>query len=311
VGGVLRTDLDSSSVDSLERPAPPTRGTTATRRSWRRLGVAGLIAFAILTAWSQFYVRHVSADVQRQILEDPQDLSQAWERYRDGRVLSPFGLGMGEARDELRSAALEQTDRVFSSYRQESPSTLQGDWRRAANHLQMALDLGADEAAVEARLLIAKAHVGRIEAASLKSQGKVDEANRRWNDALFSFRRASELDRSSPDPILGLARIHAYDRFNLEKLSEALEELTRRGYTWKAREKAQLADGNLFEGRHLFAMAQQIEDRQRRRELLDRSALHLHRAVRGYEEILDFGLARQNRDRASDYLRAIERSYRS
>ncbi len=59
---------------------------------------------------------------------------------------------------------------------------------------------------------------------------------------------------------MGLARIYAYDRFDLEELEKALGEMYRRGYRLGRREKAMLADGYRMRGRELLARAQKTED---------------------------------------------------
>ena len=69
------------------------------------------------------------------------DLDDLWARYRK---LAPFGLpgsGLGDVREELRTALLKSADRTLNAYRGDAPvSTVKG-WQKAHDHLQAAVDL--------------------------------------------------------------------------------------------------------------------------------------------------------------------------
>lgn len=302
---------DPPSLGASPPPAPAPTGSSGSssprnffsRHRAKLLFIVGLLLLFGLA--SQVYVRHAAADIVQQVnTQTTPDLDLVWNRYQRARRLTLLGVGLGEATAKLRTAVKAAAERILSSYRQDQPTPRQGDWRRARSYLQMAIELGDDSALTRAKLLYADAHVDRIDAASLHSQGETDSANRKRNDATFDFRRSAELAPEWPDPFLGLARIHAYDHFNLEALKRALEEAEARGYAWKDRERAQLADAHLTEGKRLYARARELEEGARRRGLLDQALYHLDLAGRGYQGILGFGRARQNREEA---LRLIDR----
>jgi len=299
------TTLDSEAGTGAATSAPTRTPRLAISRRWLgRLVIAGLAAVAL----SQVYVRSAAQQIVRQVAAEPSpELEDAWRRYAFSSRFTLFGLGLGRAEESLHAAALALAEQVVSSYRQSRPTTRQGDWYRARDYLQIALRLRPDDPATRARLLYAQAHIDRIDAASLRTQNRVDAAERKWNDAIFRFRRAAQTAPDWPDPLLGLARIHAYDRFDLRALTKALAEAERRGHELAAREKAQLADGHLTEGTRLYRRARALNGAFREEEILDQAAYHLALASARYEEILDFGRAERNRAEALRLADAVRR----
>jgi hypothetical protein len=176
------------------------------------------------------------------------------------------------------------------------------DWRRAAQSLERAQRLGDDDA-VRARLLCAQAHVHRIRAQERRGGGAEED----WNDAIFGFEQAAELAPKWPDPYLGLARIYAYERFDLEGLLDALEAARARGYAWGPREVAQLADAYRRRGEELAAESRSASDVRSASRMLGQARLHLEAAVSAYDRILDFGNARRNRELAIATLDGLRR----
>lgn len=262
---------------------------------WKSYAAAGL-AVAVL---SQVYVWSTGQEIVRQLAAEASPaIEEAWARYHFASHFTPFDLGLGRAKANLRLAALASAERVLSSYRANQPTTRQGDWQRACDHLEIALRLEPEDPPSRARLLYSQAHVDRIDAASLRAQEKLEAAHRKWDDAIFRFGRAAEMAPGWPDPFLGLARIHAYDRFDLEALAKALAEAERRGYSMGARETAQLADGHLTKGKQLYRSARVAGDGALEAEMLEQAVFHLERAADRYEDILGFGRAESNRQEA-------------
>jgi hypothetical protein len=170
--------------------------------------------------------------------------------------------------------------------------------------MSAAVALGIRDDQTRARLFYTLGHVDRIEAKSLRERDS-EEAGRRWNDAVYAFEQAASLDPAWPDPYMGLARIYAYERFDLERLLDALERSRERGAPWGKRELAQLADANLRNGSQLQAEAGEVAGDRAEIQLLFDARSSLESAVAGYDRILSFGNARQNRDDAVGRLEEI------
>jgi serine/threonine protein kinase len=268
-------------------------GRGLSRRSRRRLlGAAVALVF----------VETCALGSGREVVEelagtaDP-DVWAAYRKYRAAASMIPFDLGLGPARRALRVSLAESAERVMHSFREDTAAPRLADWEQANRALAAALSLGGGDDATRARLYYTQGHVDRIEARSLRDRDS-EEAGRRWNDAVYAYQQAARLDPGWPDPYLGLARVYAYERFDLERLLEALERSRARGAPWGRRELAQLADANLRQGSQLQAEAAEVAGERAEVQLLHDARSSLETAVAGYDRILSFGNARQNRDEA-------------
>ncbi|HVS16837.1 MAG TPA: serine/threonine-protein kinase [Thermoanaerobaculia bacterium] len=237
------------------------------------------------------------------------DVWGAYRKYRAAASVIPFDLGLGPARRALRASLAESAERVIYSFREDAAAPRLADWERAHRALAAARSLGAAADATRARLYYTQGHVDRIEARSLRDRDS-EEAGRRWTDAVYAFEQAASLDREWPDPYLGLARIYAYERFDLERLLDALERSRSRGAPWGKRELAQLADANLRQGSQLQAEAAALAGERAEIQLLYDARASLETAVAGYDRMISFGNARQNRDDARRRLAEIRERLR-
>ena len=273
------------------------------RKRW--LLVAGVLL--MLFGASQLWVRGEAREI-RQILttqRDP-DLDALLARYQKIARWDPFGLGLGPAREELRDAFVRAAEMIMTSYRGDSPTTTERGWQRAYDYMQAAQNITyAGE--TRTHLLYIRAQLDRIEAQTLRARGETDPAQKRSEEAISGFRAAARRDKTFADPFLGLARIYAYDRFDLDKLQESITELERRGYKPGRREKAMLADGYRMRGIEIQNRALREPEPDDQISYLESARDHLVKAVDQYDEIGSYANVRTNRADAERRITAIDR----
>jgi len=269
-------------------PAPAVRG----KRRWR---TALLIALAAAFVIAQAWVRGEAREIQHELVASPSpDLDAIWARYQDAARLSlGLGLGLGAVRDELRSALVQQAERILDSYHGDNPRTTEKGWERAHHVLEEALDLDYDRG-LRARMIYIQAHLDRIASQTLRAKGQRAEADKKVEDAVAGFRDAARRAPDWADPYLGLARVYSYETFDLDALQKALGELGKRGYPLGRREKAMLADGFRRKGIELQTRAEKTGRADDRLELLDRARDHFHQALSFYAEIPGYAGERAN-----------------
>ncbi|HXO21791.1 MAG TPA: hypothetical protein VOA87_17900, partial [Thermoanaerobaculia bacterium] len=309
---------DPAATRRTERPAgspgEPTRrtGTDATTPAvpsrWRRFGVRDVvIGLSLIALSSQAWVRGEARQIQRDlaVTANP-DLDAEWTRFqRADRISLPLLGGLGGVRDELKESLATAADRVVQSYHGDDASTAEGQWQRAQRYLQAAVQLDYGDKKNRAKMVYCEGQIDRIESERLRRQGARDEAQKRLGAAVEAFDRAARWDSSWPDPYLGLARIYAYDQFDLDKLQAATDELSRRGYPRGRRETAMLADGHRRRGIDLQAQANGMPP-ERAADVLANARYHLQRAVDLYDQIPGYGSVQKNRDDAQSRLEAVE-----
>ncbi|HSG40969.1 MAG TPA: serine/threonine-protein kinase, partial [Thermoanaerobaculia bacterium] len=271
-------------------PAPP-----PARRRLPIKALAGILVAVILIG-SQMWVRSEAAELHHDLATQASpDLDQMWSRYQKISSFALPGMGIGEVRTELREALLKSADQILESYHGDSPTTTERGWQRAHERLKAAVDLNFRDRATRAKMIYARGHLNRIESQTLKNKGQRDEARQKVRDAVGEFRDAARLAPDWPDPYLGLARVYAYEQFNLGELEKALKELERRGYTPGRREDAMLADGYRMRGQELQAQAARVQERDERIGLLESALGYYKQAINLYGEVGSFANARANR----------------
>ncbi|HEX7183179.1 MAG TPA: protein kinase [Thermoanaerobaculia bacterium] len=284
-------------------PEPPRRRS--------RIGFVFLILLPLVllgaVLGSQFWVRGEAREIQRALVSDPDpDLDAVLARYENAARFALPMSGLGEVKEELRTMLTASADRILDAYRGDSPKTTERGWQKAHHYLEAALDLDYDKE-TRARMLYAKAHLDRIEAQSLRAKGQRDEARNKIDDAVAGFRDAARRDPAWPDPYLGLARVYAYESFDLDALQKALGELGRRGYPLGRREKAMLADGFRMKGLEFHSRAQKTREVDDEVMLLERARDHYIQAINFYDEIPSYADARKNRAETERQLATVER----
>ncbi|HBL28794.1 MAG TPA: hypothetical protein DD490_18320, partial [Acidobacteria bacterium] len=254
----------------------------------------------------QVYVRSEAREMRRVLVEPKPDLDALLEQYRGVKRWAPFGIGLGNVPEELRQAFVRQADEILLSYQGDNPRTTEKGWERARDYLRAAVDIQFTDRKSRARMIYAQAHLDRIAAQTSRAAGNEPEARARTDAAISGFRDAARRDAEFADPYLGLARIHAYDRFDLDELQKALGELGKRGYRLGRREKAMLADGFRMRGIELHEQALRASRRDDQITWLDRAARHLRQAIDLYAEIPGYADVRKNRAESERRLASIE-----
>ena len=276
------------------------------RRRRRRWPIVLLGLLLIALGASQYHVRGEAAEIRRALVtETDPDMDALLARYQEASRWSPLGIGLGAAKEELREALLRESDEILSSYHGDNPRTTERGWQRARDYLRAALDIQFRDREARARMIYAQAHLDRIESQSLRARKENDQAREKIDEAISGFRDAARRDQEWPDPFLGLARIYAYERFNLEELQKALGELGKRGYTLGRREKAMLADGFRMRGIELHERAKRTREIDDQLTVLDQAQRSLEQAVDFYDDIPSYANVRQNRAEAERRLAEI------
>lgn len=285
-------------------PAPaavPAVTEAARRRPWSNRFVFFLVFVCLLGA-SQIWAHREMEEIRHDLVtQQNPDLPAITERYRRANRLSLLGPLASETRTELRQAILAAGDRILASYHGNNPTTTEKGWLKAEEYLRTALDIDYDRE-TRAKLTYARAHLTRIEAQTLKNRGEKDQAAERVRDSIAQFRDAARRAPDWPDPYLGLARIYAYEQFDLDELQKALGELARRGYRLGRREKAMLADGYRMRGQEFLAQALKADGPENQLRLLEMAKDHLSQSVAYYSEIPGFANVAANRAAAESSL---------
>lgn len=292
--------------DLLESvPGPQPEPVRPRRR--RRWGMALGGALLILFGMSQIWIRSEAQELQRMLVTDTDpDLGAVLARYRQVSWLGMFNPTMGEVRDELREALISSADRILEGYHGDYPRVRERGWRQAYEYLQGAAELNYLDRKVRAKMHYAKAHLDRIESQTLKQRGERDAANEKIDAAVAGFRESARRDSSWPDPYLGLARVYAYERPNLDELQKSLVELEKRGYRLGKREKTMEADGYRMRAEELWARAQRARGTDGEMELLEQTRDNLLQAINFYEEAPGYADVRTNLGRAQSRLNQVQ-----
>jgi serine/threonine protein kinase len=276
---------------------------------WRRRAAIALIgAVLILLGISQIYVQSEANGLRHDLVTDTDpDLAGILERYRKISWIGLFNPALHAVRDELREALIHRADRIIEGYHEEYPRVRERGWQQAYQDLQGAMELNYLDRRTRAKMLYTKAHMDRIASQPLSEQGKKTEAEEKIDAALAGFQDAAQRDDRWPDPYLGLARVYAYERPNLESFQKALAELERRGYRLGRRERAMEGDGYRREAEKLWARSVQARGTDAETELLEQARDNLLQALNFYDDAAGYGDVAANRIRAESRLALIQR----
>jgi tetratricopeptide (TPR) repeat protein len=283
--------------------APPARRP---RRLPQR-AAALLAGTALLAAGaSQLWAWNQAKQIRHDLAEAHPDLPAIAQRYASVEPWSWLSTDLFGVGDELLKSLAAAAGRILDSYHGDDPTTSQRGWQTAYDYLHAAAQVAPRDRGVRARLLYTHAHLDRIESIALRNQGDRQKALAVVKQAADEFQEASRLDPSWPDPYLGLARIYAYDLFDLAALQKTLGELGKRGYRLGRRETAMLADAFRMQGLALEARAQRARGTGGEIDLLKQARDNLEQAIRFYGDISGFAGAATNREDAEAHLHAVE-----
>jgi serine/threonine protein kinase len=273
--------------DLVREAAPP----LPKRRWWLILVALAAIVFLLNQAW----VHGEAREIQQALVGNPNpDLDALWQRYKDAdRMTLGLGIGLGAAREELRSAFRQQAERILDSFHGDNPQSTEKGWERARHDFEAALDLDYDRE-TRARMIYCQAHLDRIASQALRAKGQKADADKKLQDAIAGFRDAARRAPDWPDPYLGLERVYSYETFDLDALQKAIGELGKRGYPIGRREKAMLADGFHRKGIEMQARAEQATRPEDQEEMKTRAREYFEQALNLYAEIPGYGDSKAN-----------------
>jgi tetratricopeptide (TPR) repeat protein len=264
-------------------------------------------AVLILLGISQVWIQSEARELQHDLVADTDpDLSGILERYRKISWLGLFNPTVGSVRDELREALVHSADRVIDGYHAEYPRVRERGWQQAYDYLKGAMELNYLDRRTRAKMLYSKGHLDRIASQTLRQQGNKQGAEEKVDAAVSEFEDAARRDKDWPDPYLGLARVYAYERPDLEKLQKALGELERRGYRLGRRERAMEADGYRRQAEGFWARSVQARGTDSETELLEKTRDSLLQAVNFYDDAAGYADVATNRARAVSRMRQVE-----
>ena len=266
------------------------------------LGAAALLAFGA----SQLWVWNQAKQLRRDLSEVHPDLDAAVDRYGQLAAWSWLSTDLFGVGDELQHALVAAASRILDSFHGDDPTTSQRGWETAYRYLREAAQIAPRDRGIRSRMLYAHAHLDRLASLAARGQGDRKQALALSKDAIAEFQEASRLDPNWPDPYLGLARIYAYDQFDLDALQKTLAELTRRGYQLGRRENAMLGDAYRMRGLALEARAHGVRGGAGEIDLLKQARDDLEQAVHYYAGIPGYAAAAGNRKEAEAHLGAIE-----
>jgi serine/threonine protein kinase/tetratricopeptide (TPR) repeat protein len=239
----------TSQTKAAPAAAPPRRKSF--RRRVLRFAFV-VIAFGMVSAEGFALIRAARMLEQVPALE-PSDVAAMRAEYRDLEESAPFDIGLARVDDALTNRLLELANRTILEYRTEAPTVAQAQWEQARECLELAWEIAPRDREVRSKRAYVEGHLARITA---RSTADVDRAIR-------SFREAARLDPDSPDPYLGLARVHAGTTRDIDALSDALQDAEERGYKLGRRERAQLGDVYKFRGDRARANAAKLSGAER------------------------------------------------
>ncbi len=275
-------------------------------RSLGRVRKSALLAILAVYLVVQSFVWHRAGQIGDAIHSAGRpDLLALAETYGDLQLPAlPDLIALYPARGPLMGALTDAGDRIIAEYHLDQPDSQKSDWQQARAYYQAAYEID-DSPEILARVLYCEAHLLRWERLEYRRQGRTAEGERVLDDAIALFERAASLDPEWRDPFLGLARVFAYTRVDLEELQKAIEAGVARGHPRGKREVAQLADGHRMRCQDLYDEALRGSGSRRGQTLIEARS-HCRESIGLYGEIEGFARAEENRRRADSILRKID-----
>ncbi len=221
-------------------PARPAKGGRL--RHWAGRALFAALVISIINEYAACQSAYaLRADLPTR---DATNLEAAWDRFHAIERRSLLGLARLEVRRPMRDALVTNAGRVIGDFRQERPVVRERQWEQAHQWLAHALQVDSGNAVLLSRLRYCEGHLSRIDGEARLASGQRADANRLLHDAVARFEESARLDKSWPDPWLGLLRTYIYALEDLPKAVEALNEAERRGYRSGRREYLQLGEAH-------------------------------------------------------------------
>ncbi len=300
-------------------PVPPAAAIAATAaetgdapaaRPRRRRWIPVLAVMLILFGFSQLWVQSKARAIQHDLVTDTDpDLGSILARYQDLSWIGMFNPTLHAVRDELREALVHAADETIEGYHAEYPRVRERAWQQAHTYLQGAMELNYLDRRVRAKLLYTKGHLDRIASQALQPKDK-PAAEAKIDSAVSAFQDAARRDKDWADPYLGLARVYAYERPDLDKLQRALVDLEKRGYRLGRRERAMEGDGYRRQAEAIWARSVSARGMDAETELLEQTRDNLLQAINFYDDAAGYADVKTNRARAQSRLDQVQERLR-
>jgi len=294
---------DANATVEKSKPQPVTRLRIIPRR-WTKLGeryagalgalAAGIAVGIILFVPASFFYRfRVESAPLREgpdyTRSSVRDMDAAWKLYRrlqdETRFLGRFSPAL-QLTDPFRAALNRAGRDVVDDYRNSSdPAVEHFDWEKAGYSFRRVLDLDRNDKQAGGWLALSDGYTGLVHGDAQKAEVK--------------FREAARVLPKSPDPHLGLARVHAYSAHNPGLVTAELTVSERLGFGPGPREFEQEADAFLYRAEQSLRAGQKSQDPAAKRRLLAAAQRDFTRARSLYEPIAGFS-------KVSDDLERVE-----
>ena len=219
-----------SEVAESPATSPPRRRV----RTWARRFAVFVIMAVVVNEYAA--CRAASALRAELPTRETTTLDAAWTEYEAVRDSSVLGLARQRVDGPMRDALATHADRVIADFKFDRPTVRERQWQQASAWLGNALRIDPGDSTLLARLRYCEGQLRRIDGEARLRGGKRPDAERLLHEAVLRFEEAARLDRTWPDPWLGLLRTYVHGLDDPSRAVEALNEAERRGYRAGRRE---------------------------------------------------------------------------
>ena len=204
-----------------------------------------MLAVALLAVANEYSACRRASQLRAELpTREDGDLDETWKRYQQITSQSSLGLAPRRVSSAMRDTLVTHADRVIADFRQDRPTVRERQWEQARTWLGNALRLDPRNDVLLSRLRYCEGQLSRIDGEARARGGQRQDADRLLHDAVARFDESAKLDRSWPDPWIGLLRTYIVGLEELDKAVGALNEAERRGYRGGRREFAMLGDAH-------------------------------------------------------------------
>ena len=292
---------NAGAVPPPPKPFKPVGSKSPTQRRAVALAVVALLLSLTYLIWNEVTVYSGGRALVHELETDRlTDMNVAWERYVALAKRNHAPLVLWGTRRAVLGRMIAFADRVITDYRNsDAPAVSEGDWVRAKAVLERALELDPGDREIRGKKALAEGHIARIRGTG-KAVGKL------LNESRSKFEESAEALPRSPDPYLGLARLHVYALKDVDRAEDALKQADKRGHELGRREKAQLADGYRDRAERLMREAERASGLPEEKDYLKRARKDFERAERYYRDIVPFAGSATSLRRVLDYLASLD-----
>ena len=279
--GAFRQRFDFKSVDF-----PPLRFVLISVTTGFLIGLLLLVpGMEAVRFWTESRpLRHPKDYSHRSV----QEVTADWNLYRSLEREANFLTPIAHVRVPFRTSLIAAADDVIERYANSSnPSIADFEWQKAQICLNHALDLEQGDHNVRGKLALCNAYLYLLQEPPAVKMAKA------------GFEEAASYLPRSPDPHLGLARIHIYFLKNIGGAIAELHQAERMGFKLGPREMEQQADGYLARAQRELLQAERVSKTSpaQQARYLSMARRDLERATALYEPIDGFSNVNLNLQR--------------